>query len=51
MAKENARFVAVERLKKPARLKFRTKSGAIVSFQVLKTVRKRRTARSRAKKK
>ena len=50
MARETVRFVAVETIKKPATVKFKTKSGATVSFKALKTVKKREVVRFRAKK-
>jgi hypothetical protein len=50
MAKQNVRFVAVKTVKKPASVKFKTKSGETVSFRALKTVKKREVARFRAKK-
>jgi hypothetical protein len=51
MANENVRFNAVKTVKKPATVKFKTKSGKTVSFKALKTVQKRVTVRFRAKKK
>jgi len=50
MAKQSARFVAVKTIKKPASVKFKTKSGETVSFRALKTVKKREVVRFRAKK-
>jgi hypothetical protein len=50
MAKQNVRFVAVKTTKKPASVKFKTKSGETVSFRALKTVKKREVVRFRAKK-
>lgn len=49
MAKQNVSFVAVKTIKKPARVKFKTKSGETVSFKALKTVRKKGRVRFRAK--
>jgi len=51
MAKQNVSFVVVETVKKPARVKFKTKSGETVSFKALKTVRKKERIHFRAKKK
>jgi hypothetical protein len=51
MAKENVRFTAIRTVQKPARLKFKTKSGETVSFKALKTVRRKEEVRFRAKKK
>jgi hypothetical protein len=50
MAKKNVKFVAVKTTK-PARLKFRTKSGEVVSFKALKTVKQKQVVHFRAKKK
>jgi len=50
MAKQSVRFVAVKTVKKPASVKFKTKSGETVSFRALKTVKKREVVRFRAKK-
>jgi hypothetical protein len=41
MAKRNVRFVAVETVKKPATVKFKTKSGETVSFKAIKTFPKK----------
>jgi hypothetical protein len=51
MAKESVRFIAVKTVKKPTRVKFKTKSGETVSFKALRTVRKREAVRFRARKK
>lgn len=51
MAKQNVRFLAVKTVKKPTRVKFKTKSGETVSFKALKTVKKRQSIHFRAKKK
>ena len=51
MARQNVSFVAVKTVKKPARVKFKTKSGETVSFRVVKTIRKKNVVRFRAKKK
>ncbi len=41
MAKERVRFAAVRTVKKPTKVKFKTKSGETVSFKALKTFKKR----------
>ena len=51
MGNENVRFSAIKTIKKPARVKFKTKSGKTVSFKALKTVQKRVAVHFRAKKK
>jgi len=51
MARRNVRFVAVETIKKPTSVKFKTKSGETVSFKALKTVEKKKTVHFRARKK
>ena len=51
MASQNMRFVAVETIKKPTRLKFKTKSGQTVSFKAIKTIEKKKSVRARPKKK
>jgi len=51
MPKESVRFVAVKTVKKPATVKFKTKSGETVSFKALKTVKRREVVRFRAKRK
>jgi len=48
MAKQNVSFVAFKTVKKPIRVKFKTKSGKTVFIRALKIVKKRRTIRSRA---
>jgi hypothetical protein len=50
MAKEKVRFVAVKTVKKPATVRFKTKSGETVSFKALKTVKKKEVVQFRAKK-
>jgi hypothetical protein len=42
MATRNMRFVAVETIKKPILLKFKTKSGNTVFFKAVKTVEKKK---------
>ena len=49
MARESVRFIAVETVKKPVRVKFKTKSGKTVSFKALKTLKKRQVVRFRPK--
>lgn len=51
MAKETVKFVAVRTVKKPAQVRFKTKSGETVSFKALKTVKKKETVQFRAKRK
>jgi hypothetical protein len=51
MANQNVKFDAVKTVKKPATVKFKTKSGKTVSFKALKTVRKSVTVHFRAKRK
>lgn len=51
MASKNVRFTAVKTLKKPATVKFKTKSGETVSFKALKTLKQKEVVvRFRAKK-
>jgi hypothetical protein len=45
MAKRNVQFTAARTVAKPARVKFKTKSGETVSFRALKTVREKVTLR------
>jgi hypothetical protein len=49
MAKAMVRFFAVKTVKKPVRVKFKTKSGETVYFKALKTVKKTEAVRFRAK--
>ncbi len=49
MAKEIVRFAAVRTVKKPATVRFKTKSGKTVSFKALKTVKRKEVVRFRAK--
>lgn len=51
MANANVRFVAVETVKKPTTVKFKTKSGKTVAFKAIRTFRKEKMVRFRAKKK
>lgn len=51
MAKQNVRFVAIKTVKKPATVKFKTKSGETVSFKALKTFKQKEVVRFRTKKK
>ena len=50
MARKIVKFFAVRTVKKPTRVKFKTKSGETVSFRALKTVKKRGPVRFAAKK-
>lgn len=49
MAKKTVKFFAVKTTKKPATVKFRTKSGEVVSFKALKTVKQKQVIQFRAK--
>jgi len=49
MAKQAVRFVAFITVKKPATVKFKTKSGKTVSFKALKILKKKQMVRFRAK--
>jgi len=51
MANQNVRFDAVQTVKKPATVKFKTKSGKTVSFKAVKTVQKKVAVHFRAKRK
>jgi len=51
MANQNVRFVAIETIKKPTTVKFKTKSGKTVAFKAIQTFRKRKVVRFHAKKK
>ena len=51
MPSKNVRFDAIKTVKKPATVKFKTKSGQTVSFKALKTVKRREVVHFRAKKK
>jgi arginyl-tRNA synthetase len=58
MAKKTVRFVAVETVRKPATVRFKTKSGKTVSFKAVKTFaqkkvrfRANKTARKRTSRK
>ncbi len=50
MANKNVRFVATKTVRKPATVKFKTKSGKTVSFRAVKTFERKRVVRSRASK-
>lgn len=53
MATQNFKFTAIKTIKKPVRVKFKTKSGKTVSFKAVKTIEKkslRTSSWSRAKK-
>jgi hypothetical protein len=51
MANHNVRFDAVKTVKKPAIVKFKTKTGRTVSFKALKTEEKKVVVHFRSKKK
>jgi hypothetical protein len=51
MTQQTVRFAVVETVKKPATVKFETKSGETVSFGAVKTVKKKQVVRFRAKRK
>jgi hypothetical protein len=50
MPRKNVRFVASKTVKKPATIKFRTKSGKTVAFKAVKTFKQKKVVRFRAKK-
>jgi hypothetical protein len=49
MVKHVVRFLAIKTVKKPATVKFKTKSGKTVSFKALKILKKKQVVRFRAK--
>jgi len=49
--KKAVRFVAVKTVRKPATVKFKTKSGKTVSFKAIKTFAQKRVVRFRARNK
>jgi hypothetical protein len=49
MAKNTVRFLAGKTVTKPAIVKFKTKSGETVSFKALRTFKKRKVVRFRAR--
>jgi len=51
MAQRNVKFVATRTVRKPARVKFKTKSGETVSFRAVKTFERKEVVRFRARKK
>jgi len=51
MATRNVRFAATKTVAKPTRVQFRTKSGEVVSFKAIKTVKVKKAVSFRAKKK
>jgi hypothetical protein len=51
MATKSVRFFATKTVKKPATVKFKTKSGKTVSFRALKTFERKEVFHFRAKKK
>lgn len=50
MAKQTVRFTAYKTVTKPATVKFRTKTGDVVSFKALKTFKQKAVVQFRAKK-
>jgi hypothetical protein len=50
MAKKAVRFAAVKTVRKPATVKFKTKSGKTVSFKAVKTFAQKSVVRFRAQK-
>ena len=48
---QNVKFVATKTVKKPATVKFKTKSGKTVSFRAVKTFEEKELVPFRAKKK
>jgi len=50
MAQKNVRFVATKTEKRPATVKFKTKSGKTVSFRAVKTFERTEVVRFPAKK-
>jgi hypothetical protein len=51
MAQKNVRFVATRTVRRPATVKFKTKSGKTVSFRAVKTFERKEVVHFRAKKK
>ncbi len=51
MLKRNVRFTSYKTVAKPATVKFKTKSGEMVSFKAVKTVKKKEEVHFRAKRK
>jgi hypothetical protein len=51
MAHQTRRFDAVQTVRKPVRIKLKTKSGQTVYFKAFKVVAKKKPVRSRTKKK
>jgi hypothetical protein len=49
MASKSVRLIAIKTVKKPATVKFKTKSGETVSFKALKTLKEKEVVRSQAK--
>jgi hypothetical protein len=49
MAKQSVKFAAFETVKRPIRLKFKTKSGKTVFIRALKIVKKKQAIPARAK--
>jgi len=48
MTQKNVRLIAIETVKTPATVKFKTKSGKTVTFRAVKTSARKRVARFRA---
>jgi uncharacterized protein YxeA len=51
MAQRNVKFIATRTVRKPATVKFKTKSGEVVSFRAVKTFEQKEVVRLPAKKK
>ena len=51
MPQKNVRFVATKTERKPATVRFKTKSGKTVSFKAVKTFERKEVVRFRVKKK
>jgi hypothetical protein len=51
MARQKVSFVATKTVKRPATVRFKTKTGKTVSFKAFKTAQKRVVVNFRAKKK
>jgi len=49
MPRKKVSFVAIKTVKKPATIKFRTKSGKTVSFKAVKTFKQKKAVSFRAK--
>ncbi len=51
MAKRTVRFTAVKTVAKPTTVKFKKKSGEVVTFKAIKTVKKKEVVQFKARKK